>query len=84
MARANSIGVALLDAVQNALLLPESEVRITFATEDERKEAARRCLAVSSTETLPGMGSFLFDLEASTEHQIELKNGSCIVLLLKE
>jgi hypothetical protein len=78
------IGVALLDAIGKAMLLPNKEVRVTFATENERKEAARRCSSASGIEVLPGMGSFLFDREASTEYQIELKNGSCVVLLLKD
>jgi len=58
-------------------------VRLTFATEAERAEASKRLLRAARLEVLPGAGNFMFDA-SSTENQIEMQNGSCILLLVEK
>ena len=81
--KTDRIGKALKEAMNHALLQPECEVRVSFKDKAERTEASRRFMELVHHEILPGVksGSFLFDPETSTETQIELKNGSCILLL---
>jgi hypothetical protein len=78
----DQIGSTLANAVTQALGTNGCEVRVTFATQKECTEAGER-LQTTKLEMLPGMGNFMFDTKHSTAEQIELLNGSCILLLVK-
>lgn len=79
----DSIGRVISDAVLQANAQPGCEVRLTFATEAERVDANRRLLCAARLEVLPGAGNFMFHA-SSTDHQIEMQNGSCIVLMVEQ
>lgn len=78
------LGRALTQAVSQALCQDECEVRITFDTQRELDVAGERLLQTARLELMPGVGNFLFLTEHCTKTQIELLNGSCILLSLKD
>jgi len=78
------VGQALTQAVAQALCQDECEVRITFDTQREMDVAGERLLQTARLEIMPGVGNFMFLTEHCTKTQIELLNGSCILLSLKD
>lgn len=80
----DKVGQALIRAMNRALMISGCEVRVTFSTKEELEEASRRLNIIANHEILPGAGNFLVDNKISTEYQIELLNGSCIVLLQED
>ena len=79
----DQIGRAISGAVLQAGARDGCEVRLTFVTEVERAEASKRLMRAATLEVFPGAGNFMFDIKGSKEHQIEMLNGSCILLLLE-
>ena len=79
----DQIGRAISGAVLQAGAQDGCEVRLTFATEVSRAEASKRLMRAATLEVFPGAGNFIFDIKGSKEHQIEMLNGSCILLLLE-
>jgi len=75
---------ALTHAMGRALSQNECEANVTFDTQAELDAASVRLTKTANLEILPGAGSVMFLTEHCTKTQFELRNGSCIRLLLAE